>query len=88
MVTIPLGQKIACNSGKEASYPFIEANVPAEEQAPATPSKESKVASFDWLAMLHRTFLSIYLVKDDPLVGAGKFDYAFKVGKQLLCHGS
>lgn len=67
--------------------PLSEANnapTPAEEQAPATPSKESKVASFDWLAMLHRTFLSIYLVKDDPLVGAGKFDYAFKVGKQLL----
>ena len=44
----------------------------------------ASVAEFDWLAMFHRTFLSIYLAKDDPLVGSGQFDYAFRIGKQLL----
>ncbi len=34
--------------------------------------------------MLHRTFLSVYLDNKDPLVGQGKFDYAFRIGKQLL----
>lgn len=46
--------------------------------------KSASVAEFDWLATFHRTFLSIYLVKDDPLVGSGQFDYAFRVGEQLL----
>ena len=53
--------------------PLSEANnapTPAEEQAPAAPSKESKVASFDWLAMLHRTFLSPVAVKP-PTSGGG-----------------
>lgn len=52
--------------------------------APTAPSQTNEIERFDWLKMFHRTFLSIYLLKDDPLVGAGKFDFAFKVGKQLL----
>lgn len=43
-----------------------------------------QVPSFDWSAMLHRTFLSVYLKTNDPLVGQEKFDYAFKIGNQLL----
>lgn len=43
-----------------------------------------QVPSFDWSAMLHRTFLSVYLNTNDPLVGQEKFDYAFKIGNQLL----
>ncbi|PNK61778.1 hypothetical protein A6J60_001985 [Psychrobacter sp. FDAARGOS_221] len=34
--------------------------------------------------MFHRTFLSVYLNNNDPLVGAGKFDYAFQIGNQKL----
>lgn len=34
--------------------------------------------------MFHRTFFSVYLQNNDPLVGAGKFDYAFQVGDQRI----
>lgn len=51
---------------------------------PNKKSNSKQVPNFDWSAMFHRTFLSVYLDNNDPLVGQDKFDYAFKVGKQLL----
>lgn len=51
---------------------------------PNNQSNSEQVPSFDWSAMFHRTFLSVYLNNNDPLVGQDKFDYAFKVGNQLL----
>ncbi|SUD90999.1 hypothetical protein [Psychrobacter phenylpyruvicus] len=51
---------------------------------PNNKSHVEQVPNFDWNAMFHHTFLSIYLNNNDPLVGQDKFDYAFKVGKQLL----
>ncbi|WP_296403987.1 hypothetical protein [Psychrobacter sp.] len=67
--------------------PFISPLSEADKSATAVAEQQKKaitVSSFDWLAMFHHTFLSIYLIKDDPLIGPGKFDYAFNVGKQLL----
>ena len=51
---------------------------------PNNKPQSEQAASFDWNAMFHRTFLSVYLNKTDPLVGPEKFDYVFKIGNQLL----
>ena len=63
--------------------PLSESGKPAESQTEQKPTPAA-VASFDWLGMFHRTFLSLYMDEADPLVGPGKFDFAFKVGNQLL----
>lgn len=63
--------------------PLSEADSPDQRQ-PEQPNNSNPVASFEWLGMFHRTFLSVYMDKDDTLVGPGKFDFAFRVGKQLL----
>lgn len=54
------------------------------ESQPNMPPKSEAVESFDWMAMFNRTFLSLYMDKDDPLVVSNKFDYAFKIGDKLL----
>lgn len=65
--------------------PLSEGGAPkVSKPQPEMDIQSLAVASFNWLQMFHRTFLSVYLIADDALVGAGKFDFAFQIGNQRL----
>lgn len=79
----PISSSDSAKMNKPLITPLSEGGKPTEPQIEQPPTSTA-VVRFDWLGMFHRTFLSIYMEEQDPLVGPGKFDFAFKVGHQRL----
>ncbi len=70
---------------KPLIHPASATQASPQIKSKAAPTKSSAPRpAFNWDDIINRTFLSLYVQKDDPLVGVGKYDYAFHIGAQRL----